>query len=202
MTCTVRPAQTEGPYFSDLRLNRSDIRSDPTDGTVKSGLPLRMVIRVGQVDGASCRVLAGVLVDLWQCDAAGVYSNFAQEGTPGKQYLRGHQLTDGSGTVQFQSIFPGAYAGRAVHLHFKIRTNPNGAGGGFVSQLYFPEALNDEVFAQAPYRAAGRVKNAQDGIFAGRDAATGLDGSSLIPKMSRDGAGWLGELDIGLLAPA
>jgi len=29
--CVVTPEQMEGPFFTDVRLNRSDIRSDPTD---------------------------------------------------------------------------------------------------------------------------------------------------------------------------
>ena len=32
-TCVMTPAKTEGPYFVDEKLNRSDIRTDPTDGT-------------------------------------------------------------------------------------------------------------------------------------------------------------------------
>jgi protocatechuate 3,4-dioxygenase beta subunit len=198
VSCVARAASTEGPYFRDLKLNRSDIRSDPTDAAVKPGLPLRLVIRVGQVEGTACKPLSGAVVDIWQCDAVGVYSNYEQEGTAGKQFLRGYQLTDGSGAAEFQSIYPGAYGGRAVHVHFKVRTNPTGAGRDFTSQLYFPEPVNEEVFAQAPYKAAGRVRNAQDGIFGARDRATNLDGTSLIPRMSKQGGGWLAELDIGI----
>jgi protocatechuate 3,4-dioxygenase beta subunit len=98
--------------------------------------------------------------------------------------------------VEFQTIYPGYYPGRAVHLHFKIRTNPAGAGASFTSQLYFPDELNEEVFAQAPYVSRGRGPlNSSDSIYRG-------GGADLIPRMSRSvtasGPGWLGELDIGL----
>src|SRR5262249_38956234 len=38
--CTTTPSETEGPYWIDELLNRSDIRTDPSDGTVKSGVLL------------------------------------------------------------------------------------------------------------------------------------------------------------------
>jgi protocatechuate 3,4-dioxygenase beta subunit len=191
-TCVRRAEQIEGPFFRDLKLNRSDIRSDPADaGAVKPGIPLRMVFRVGRIEGSACRPLIGAMVDFWQCDVQGAYSNFDQ--APGKQFLRGYQLTDGTGVVEFLTIFPGAYAGRAVHTHFKIRMDPQAPRTmGFTSQIYFPEPINEEVFAQPPYTAAGRVRNAQDAFF------TQDGGTSLIPKMSKSGAGWLGEFDIGL----
>jgi hypothetical protein len=87
-----------------------------------------------------------------------------------------------------------------VHVHFKIRTNPDGAGQAFTSQLYFPEPVNEEVFARAPYRAAGRMRNAQDGLFSRRDRDSNLDGSSLLPRMTTAGGGWVAEIDIGLHA--
>ena len=71
-SCVVRPEQTEGPYFVDERLNRSDIRSDPTDGHVKPGMPLMLTLFVSRLNDGDCRPIAGAQVDLWQCDALGV----------------------------------------------------------------------------------------------------------------------------------
>src|SRR5947208_475886 len=73
--CMVRPFQTEGPYFVDEKLNRSDIRSDPSDGSLRPGAQLRVALRVSRTDGRSCFPLAGAIVDLWQCDALGIYSD-------------------------------------------------------------------------------------------------------------------------------
>ena len=95
--CVVRPAQTEGPYFVDTKLERSDIRSDPTDGAIRDGAPLLLTFQVSRLDGAACAPLAGALVDVWQCDALGVYSGVKDMNgffdTTGKQFLRGHQIT-------------------------------------------------------------------------------------------------------------
>ena len=68
-SCVVRPEQTEGPYFIDEKLNRSDIRSDPSDGSVKPGVPLRLAFHVSRVSDSSCSPLSGAVVDIWQCDA-------------------------------------------------------------------------------------------------------------------------------------
>jgi protocatechuate 3,4-dioxygenase beta subunit len=191
--CTVRPAQIEGPYFRDYKLNRKDITSDPAAGNaVKSGIPLHMVFKVGQINGMACKAFQNVMVDFWQCDAGGVYSGYAVEGTAGKQYLRGYQMTDGTGTAEFLTIYPGAYSGRAVHVHFKLRTNPGGSGTTFTSQLYFPEMVNDEIFSQAGYTGGrNRVRNASDTYYRG-------GGANLIPKMTKQGMGWLAEFEIGL----
>jgi len=93
--CVVRPYQTEGPYFVDEKLNRSDIRSDPSDGSVRPGAPLRLALQVSRTDGRSCAPLTGALVDLWQCDALGVYSDVRDRdglfSTRGKKFLRGYK---------------------------------------------------------------------------------------------------------------
>ncbi len=178
--CVVRPQQTEGPYFVDERLNRSDIRSDPASGAVKPGAPLQVVFRVSQLSGGACTPLSGAQVDVWHCDALGAYSDVRDPGgnTLGQKFLRGFQVTDVSAVVRFTTIYPGWYEGRAVHIHFKIRTDA-GAGRGreFTSQLYFDDALTDRVHAQAPYASRGqqRMRNDRDGIFqrGGRAERTG-----------------------------
>ncbi len=169
--CIVQPQQTEGPYFVEEQLNRPDIRTDPGTGAAKPGAPLDLAFRVSEVaaDG-TCRPLAGAQVDVWHCDAAGVYSDVRDNSfnTVGQKFLRGHQVTDAAGAVRFVTIYPGWYPGRAVHIHFKVRTNPGGTGGyEFTSQLYFDEALTDRVHAEAPYAAhqGTRMRNDNDGIY-------------------------------------
>lgn len=168
--CVLRPEHTEGPYFRDERFERSDIRSDPSDGSTSPGLPLELVLGVARADGAGCLPVAGVLVDLWHCDAAGLYSDVQDPrfDTRGRKFLRGYQVTGADGTARFLTIYPGWYPGRAVHVHFKLRTNPDAASGyEFTSQLYFDDALTDTVHAQAPYARSGqRTRNAGDLIFA------------------------------------
>jgi protocatechuate 3,4-dioxygenase beta subunit len=169
-TCVARPALGEGPFFVDEQLNRSDIRSDPADGSVRPGAPLALSLRVSRLARGVCAPLPGATVDLWQCDALGVYSGVQDPGgsTVGRKFLRGYQTTDGEGWVRFTTIYPGGYRGRAVHIHFKVRSP---AAGGrvhdFTSQLFFDDVLSDQVFAQPPYAGAGaqRVRNARDFIY-------------------------------------
>src|SRR4051794_35139458 len=136
--CVVRPEQMEGPYFVDERLNRSDIRSDPVTGTVKEGTPLALVLAVASLRDGACAPLVGAHVDVWHCDATGVYSDVKDPSfdTRGQRFLRGYQITDSKGEARFQTIYPGWYESRAVHIHFKIRTSPGASRGTeFVSQL-------------------------------------------------------------------
>ena len=195
--CVVRPEQTEGPFFVDVGLERSDIRSDPSTGEVSEGAPLTLRFNLSQISGGACTVLAGALIDVWQCDAGGVYWGVEDDGAPEaaseQKFLRGHQRTDGDGVARFTTIFPGWYRGRAVHVHFKVRTEVAGQPYEFTSQLYFDEDLIDQVHARAPYAARGRrtTTNADDGIF--RDG-----GESLIVQVSEVGTGYAATFDLGL----
>ena len=194
ISCVVKPQQTEGPYFVDERMNRSDIRSDPSDNSVREGTALRLIFHISQVDGNSCKPFAGA-VDLWHCDASGVYSDVSDRSfnTQGKKFLRGYQVTDKNGTAQFITIYPGWYPGRAVHLHFKIRTDSaTQTSYEFTSQLYFDDSLTDQIHAQPPYISKGqRTLNAQDIIF--QDG-----GKDLLLRLSKDEKGYVGTFDIGL----
>ena len=193
-TCVVSPAQTEGPYFVDDKLNRSDIRSDPSDGSVKEGVPLQLTLRVSQVGSNGCTPLAGATVDIWHCDALGVYSDVSDPGfnTTGKKFLRGYQVTDANGTVKFTTIYPGWYQGRTVHIHFKIRTTASGQNSEFTSQLFFDDTLTDKVHAQAPYASKGQrsLRIAGDGIFQN-------GGNQLMLSLAEAGSGYTGTFDIG-----
>jgi protocatechuate 3,4-dioxygenase beta subunit len=200
LDCIVTPAQMEGPYFLDAKLNRPDIRLDPTNGKVSEGLPLRLRIAVARVDGNACAPVAGAMVDVWQCDALGLYSGFQDANgffdTRGEQFLRGYQITDARGGAEFETIYPGWYRGRAVHIHFKVRVPGEGQRGHeFTSQWYFDEAITDQVHARAPYAAKGTRdrRNEQDGIY-----RQGNSGAGLMLRLSRSGDGYLGEYAIGL----
>jgi len=52
-SCAGRPQQTEGPFFVEEALNRSDIRTDPRSGEVKAGVPLRLAFSVSRFPGCS-----------------------------------------------------------------------------------------------------------------------------------------------------
>ncbi|MDQ6924287.1 MAG: intradiol ring-cleavage dioxygenase [Pseudomonadota bacterium] len=195
-SCVARPEQTEGPFFVEEALNRSDIRADPRTGAVKPGVPLRLSFKVSRMGGATCAPLAGAQVDVWHCDAIGRYSDTGNRGSSGEgeKFLRGFQRTDEAGLARFLTIYPGSYGGRAVHVHFKIRTAaPSAPAYEFTSQLYFDDALTDRVYALAPYAAGRRrsTRNADDFIF--RDG-----GSKLLLDPAPDAHGYAATFDIGL----
>lgn len=197
--CVVVPQQTQGPYFVDERLERSDVRADPSDGRISEGTDLSLSLRLSRLgtDGA-CAPLAGALVDLWQCDALGVYSDVEDRrlgfNTKGRKFLRGHQTTDATGLVRFRTIYPGWYPGRAVHIHFKIRTNPSAPRDTeFVSQLYFDERITDEVHAAPPYSTKGPRTSTND-----RDGIYRNGGRELMLTLSKERTGYAGSFALAV----
>ena len=192
--CVVSPEMTEGPYFVDEQLNRSDIRVDPSDNSVRDGAQLNLTLRAYKVSGSSCTALSGAVFDIWHCDAAGLYSDVQSEGTAGQKFLRGYQVTDANGTVNFTTIYPGWYRGRAVHIHFKVRGDLTGAPSyEFTSQFFFDDTLSDTVQSQQPYAAKGTrdTRNSQDNIYQG-------GGSQLLLNVSESGGIYSATFDIGV----
>ena len=197
LACVVRPELTIGPYFVDERLERSDIRSNSSDNSVKEGLPLTLNINVASVSNNDCIPVEGAQVDIWHCDAQGQYSGVSDQGfdTSGQDFLRGYQRTDANGAVRFQTVYPGWYPGRAVHIHFTIRTQ--GADGGeyqFTSQFFFDDALTDQVHSLEPYSSKGQRdrRNSDDNIFLG-------GGDQLLLNLQGDTTnGYTGSMNIGL----
>jgi protocatechuate 3,4-dioxygenase beta subunit len=180
LTCTLRPSltevegspqQIEGPYFVDGMPNRSDIRSDTSDGSVQDGIPLRLLLHVYDVeDNGSCTPLSDAKVDIWHANSQGGYSGIQDAGTGQDDYLRGYQMTDGNGTVQFTTIYPGWYEGRAIHIHVKVlsieRSNETLE---WTSQFYLNNSINELVHTKPPYSNHGPVPmtNEEDFIFMG-----------------------------------
>jgi protocatechuate 3,4-dioxygenase beta subunit len=145
---------------------------------------------IGAAD--ACGPLAGVAVDIWQCDAAGVYSGYPNQlgglDTTGQTFLRGTQVTGADGRAEFVTIYPGWYPGRTTHIHFKVHPT---ASSEATSQVYFPEATTAAVYATGVYAARGpkNTSNAADSVF--RSNATPL------VAVTSDGAGgWVGELTV------
>lgn len=206
-SCVATPPQTEGPYFVDEALHRVDIRSDPTDGSMRDGLPLTLEVRVftmARNAGTDCMPLGDALVDIWHCDANGVYSDARDRNfsTVGKQFLRGYQVTDAEGGVRFMTIYPGWYPGRSVHIHFKIRTRPkHGRAYEFTSQFYFDDSVTDKVHAREPYSRdalqagrkpyGARTRNSEDGIFR-------KGGDQLMLRLSETEKGYAASFDVGI----
>jgi protocatechuate 3,4-dioxygenase beta subunit len=172
VSCRLWPEQTEGPYHRDVQLERRDI----TEG--RDGLPLRVALRL--LDAGTESPLTGAVVEVWQADHEGRYSGFrpfsARPGqvvtsesvprdvvAPLETFLRGISRTDDLGMCVFDTIYPGWYSSRTVHIHLTVGLGDRHA----VTQLYFPDELTDRVFARPPYarRPARDTTNATDSIF-------------------------------------
>jgi protocatechuate 3,4-dioxygenase beta subunit len=188
------PSLTEGPYFVDELLNRSDIRVDPTDSSIQEGFPLLLRIVVAQIDNGTLSPVSGAYVDVWHCNALGIYSDVQAQGTVGRKFLRGYQVTNQHGEVRFRTIYPGWYSGRTVHIHVKVRLF---AGSQttyeFTTQFFFNDAVTDEVYELAPYSQRGTrdTLNSRDGIFLGASsdgAVQSNSGSLLLLRVATAGS--------------
>ncbi|MFL5308986.1 MAG: intradiol ring-cleavage dioxygenase [Myxococcales bacterium] len=173
--CVLDPTLTRGPFWVDERLNRSDIRSDSNgkaSPNPRPGLPLTLQLAVSAFASGACTPLQGAQVDVWHCDASGVYSD-VQGVSAGQNFLRGYQLTDANGVAKFTTIYPGWYSGRAVHIHVKVRLfdASSNTTTEATTQVFFDDATSDAVYASAsPYNARGSrdTRNAADNVYANR----------------------------------
>lgn len=193
--CVAKPELTEGPFFVDERLDRSDIRPDPATGAVKAGVPLGLAFNVRRLDDRSCLPLAGAYVDVWHTDALGAYSDVRSEGTLGQKFLRGYQVTDEKGAARFTTIYPGWYRGRAIHIHFKVRVfSGDREAYDFTSQIFFDESTTARVLAAAPYAEKGPpdTTNSRDGIYR-------RGGPELLVGLAEHDGGYAGSFDIALV---
>ncbi|MEQ1768374.1 MAG: intradiol ring-cleavage dioxygenase [Devosia sp.] len=160
--CVITPEVTEGPYYFDPSLERADI----TEGHAGVSTTVRL-----QVVDAMCKPIEGARVDLWHCDAEGLYSGYASQtggvDTTGQTFLRGTRFADANGIAAFNTIYPGWYAGRTTHMHFKVFLDTTNVLTG---QIFFPDALSQYLYENVePYKARGSERqtlNSNDNIAA------------------------------------
>lgn len=170
------PELTEGPYWVNTMLHRSDVRANTGSattlpGAVQPGVPLLLAIRVLDASRSSSP-LDVVAVDIWHANALGLYSDESvqqvgggttAQSTNGENFLRGYQITGEdpgiyrkatAGQVSFRTIWPGWYSGRAIHIHVRVR-KLSGSGAtiaGYTTQIFFSDADNNRVLSGvAPY---------------------------------------------------
>lgn len=222
------PQQTEGPYFVAGMPLRSNITYDTSDGSIQRGIPLHIILHVFTVNGnntlqqvnksninsnsnsnnkinnvaAVCIPLSGARVDLWHANSQGVYSAIQNQNTVGKNFLRGYQITDNNGIVRFDTIYPGWYQGRTIHIHMKVSTFQGSIEkSDWTSQIYFNDSINQQVHTQPPYSTHGPVPltNEQDMIYSGpsTDGLVKSDtGRHLMLNLVKDKQGYVGTFDI------
>jgi protocatechuate 3,4-dioxygenase beta subunit len=154
--CVLAPEMTEGPYY----IPNEKVRRNINEG--RPGTPLLLHLTV--VDASTCRPIKGAAVDIWHADALGVYSGESVENTVGQTFMRGIQRTNAHGVASFQTVYPGWYRGRTVHIHVKVHIGGNVVHTG---QLFFRDALTDAVYRATPYNSRPNrdTRNADDGIY-------------------------------------
>ncbi|MEV0113462.1 intradiol ring-cleavage dioxygenase [Streptomyces sp. NPDC050844] len=204
---------TEGPYYIDADKIRKDITED------REGIPFTLRLKV--IDSDTCKPLKRAAVDIWHCDALGIYSGYEslsgggggtppsgeptgtpsgtptgtpppggpggggghEEPTDDERYLRGTQLTDNSGHVEFKTVFPGWYRGRAVHIHTKVhvggKMTDDGYEGGHTchtGQFFFAETAVLASADVAPYSTSTTERTTldEDTIYGGGGTQDGL----------------------------
>jgi len=175
--CLVSPVESKGPFGNKTPadLVRENIIGDRT------GVPLLVRIIVEDVNN-NCEPLVGVLVDLWQCDAHGNYSQYSGqlEGNfTNEEFLRGRQTTDANGMASFISIYPGWYPGRAPHLHVEVLRSSGESL--LVTQTAFPEDISTSVYATEGYVGDFDTSNEADGLFGSslnQNLATSVSGDT------------------------
>ena len=179
VTCVLTPELTEGPYY----LPNEKVRRNLTEG--RPGTPL--TLRTTVVDASTCKPIKNAAVDIWHCDALGVYSGV--QGNTG-MFMRGIQKTDAKGLALFQTVYPGWYTGRAVHIHVKVHIGGNVVHTG---QLFFPDTLTDTVYRKAPYnsRGARNTRNAGDSIYRN-------GGSRGLLSLRKNGTAYVGAITMGV----
>ncbi|HLF62535.1 MAG TPA: T9SS type A sorting domain-containing protein [Saprospiraceae bacterium] len=196
--CTLIPSETAGPFPLDLTDNnfyfRQDVREDRT------GTEHHVMMRIIGTD--NCGPMANVRVNIWHCDRIGNYSGYGTE--VGKTYLRGYQITDSNGEVEFITIFPGWYNGRIAHIHFQVFVSSVYAA---ISQFTYPIAEKNAIYAENPTiytKGADPLSFNQDGVFADGYALqlttltpnTDTGGNDSFLEVSIEGTGTTGLRDI------
>lgn len=138
-SCNLIPTETAGPFPLDLSTNTYYFRQDIRESQTGAQLNLRMKIMGMQ----NCEPMPNVRVNIWHCSKDGDYSGYQTE--VGQTYLRGYQITDSNGEVEFITILPGWYPGRVCHIHFQVYVSTSYAA---ISQLTFDHSAVNGVYAQ------------------------------------------------------
>ncbi len=179
--CLLTPEVTEGPYG----IPNEQIRRNIVEGELGTPLALHTTV----VSASTCRPIRGALIDVWQANADGWYSGFG-DSFQSLPFLRGSQWTDATGLAIFETIYPGWYSGRAVHIHVKVHIGGNIVHTG---QLFFPDSLTHTVYKATPYSYRGPpdTLNASDPIYVN-------GGKKGMLSLEQAGNGYVGRITMGV----
>ena len=188
------PEETNGPFpadgsndngegqladvLADPGIIRSDLTSNLDGSDTQPGIPLALTMLIGS--GGS--PLPGAAVYAWHCSRDGHYSVYSG-GMNGGDYsdttwFHGVQVTDANGAVTFNTIFPGRYQGRAVHIHFEVYQDDTFSNLLLTSQVGFDDEQSDAIYASdSNYASSLRnpTYNAADNVFNDGDGSQIVD---------------------------
>jgi protocatechuate 3,4-dioxygenase beta subunit len=163
-SCTLIPSETAGPFPLDLTANTFYFRQDVRES--KAGAQLNLKLKI--IGTGNCAPIQNVRVNIWHCEKDGFYSgydNAMNVGQAGLTYLRGYQMADANGEVNFGTIFPGWYNGRTCHIHFQVYVS---SAYSAISQLTFDVASKNAVYvahASIYTKGADPLSPSADNIF-------------------------------------
>jgi protocatechuate 3,4-dioxygenase beta subunit len=141
--CTLIPTETAGPFPWDLTANNAFFRQDVREN--QQGVQLNLKLKI--IGNSNCLPMQNVRVNIWHCNKDGLYSAYSSnnnQGQAGLTYLRGWQMTDANGEVEFVTIFPGWYTGRICHIHFQVYVSSVYAA---ISQLTFDIPTKNAIYS-------------------------------------------------------
>ena len=174
------PQQTEGPFYPTGF--PTDMDNDLVQVRGQAARAMGEVLHLeGRVIGGDGRVLPGTLVEIWQCDAQGIYDHPRQSGRERRDSAfqgYGRMIADAEGRYRFRTLKPVAYPGRTPHIHLKVAS---GDGRLLTSQFYIagnPQNERDGVF-----RSAARQPGQRERIEMKLEAAPGIEAGALATKM-------------------
>ena len=136
--CVLIPSETAGPFPLDLTANTAFLRQDIREDREGAQLHLKLKIKGAE----DCEAMQNVRVNIWQCDKDGQYSGYNSQ--QGLTYLRGYQMTDVNGEVEFTTVLPGWYPGRTCHIHFQVYVSETYAA---ISQLTFDHSTVNNIYS-------------------------------------------------------
>lgn len=174
------PAQTEGPFYpagfpADMDNDLVQVRGQAARAM---GQVLHLQGRVIDLGGGARN---GAMVEIWQCDAQGIYDHPRQPGRDRRDAAfqgYGRMLVDAGGRYSFRTLKPVAYPGRTPHIHLKVATAD---GRMLTSQFYVagdPQNERDGIF-----RNAARSPGQRERIEMKLEPAPGLEPDALATTM-------------------
>jgi len=170
----VTPGQTEGPFYPVSF--PADMDNDLVRVTGQQAQAMGQVTHIaGRVLNKRGEPVRGAMVEIWQCDARGIYHHPQQAGVQRRDAaFQGYgRIEAADGRYSFRTIRPVAYPGRTPHIHFKVHAP---GAGRLTTQMYIAGERQN-----ATDGVLNRIRNARarDSLIVNLEAADGIEPGGL-----------------------